>query len=112
MHKWQISTSTFVLLFVCNEVTAGYKENVLATMDAIMTAWTTGDIDTVQKHLLAEADRFASNGGLFSPIKLESARAAFAAGYKLKVQRVNYETKDPSRWNPLQLGNMRHYRFC
>ena len=35
MHKWQILTSIFVLFFVCDEVTAGDKEDVLATVDAI-----------------------------------------------------------------------------
>ena len=45
-------------LFVCDEVTAGDKEDALATMDAIKAAWTTGDVDTAQKHFLPEVDNF------------------------------------------------------
>ena len=49
MHKWQILTSIFVLLFVCDEVTAGDKEDVLARWNAIKAAWMIGDIDVAQK---------------------------------------------------------------
>ena len=48
MHKWQILTSIFVLLFVCGEVTAGDKEDVVATVDAIKAAWTAADVDAAQ----------------------------------------------------------------
>ena len=39
MHKWQILTSIFVLLFVCDEVTAGDKEDVLASWNAVKAAF-------------------------------------------------------------------------
>ena len=48
MHKWQILTSICVLLFGCDEVTAGDKEDVLAAVDAIKAAWMIGDIDAAQ----------------------------------------------------------------
>ena len=50
MHKWQILTSIFVLFFVCDEVTADDKEDVLATWNAVKAAWVIGDIDATQKH--------------------------------------------------------------
>ena len=51
MHKWQILTSIFVLLFVCDEVAAGDKEDVLARWNTIKAAWMIGDIDVAQKHV-------------------------------------------------------------
>ena len=45
MRKWQILTSIFVLLFVCEEVAAGDKEDVVATFGAILDGFTNGDMD-------------------------------------------------------------------
>ena len=97
MHKWQILTSIFVLLLVCDEVTAGDKEDVLATMEALMAAWTAGEIDASQKHYLAEVNWFGGNGGLLQSIADVGAdrrrviKEKFAAGYRVEVQRVHSE---------------------
>ena len=99
MHKWQILTSICVLLFVCDEVTAGDKEDVLATMEALMAAWTGGDIDASQKHYLAEVNSFGGNGGLLHSIADVGAdrrrviKEKIAAGYRLEVQRVHSDVR-------------------
>ncbi len=93
MRKWQILPSIFVSLFVCDEATAGDREDVLATMDAIKTAWTTGDVDTAQKHFLPEVDNFDIDGGLLFPMSFDDARAAFAAGLKFKVQLIHNDVR-------------------
>ena len=99
MHKWQILTSIFVLLLVCDEVTAGDKEDVLATMEALMAAWTAGEIDASQKHYLAEVNSFGGNGGLLQSIADVGAdrrrviKENFAAGYRLEVQRVHSDVR-------------------
>ena len=89
MRRWQILPSIFVLLLVCDEVTAGDREDVLATMDAIKTAWTSGDVDTAQKHFLPKVDNFDIDGGLLFPMAFDDTRAAFAAGLQFKVQVVH-----------------------
>ena len=86
MHKWQILTSIFVLLFVCDEVAAGDKEDVLATVDAIKAAWTIGDVDAAQKLIHDDYDGFESGGSLLAPLDWDEMRAAFAAGLKFSVQ--------------------------
>ena len=86
MHKWRILTSICVLLFVCDEVTAGDKEDVLAAVDAIKAAWMIGDIDAAQKHISAEFETFEADGSLLSPLDFEAAKAGFAAGLKFNVQ--------------------------
>ena len=91
MRRWQILPSIFVLLLVCDEVTAGDREDVLATMDAIKTAWTSGDVDTAQKHFSAELKSFEADGSLLSPLDYEAAKAAFAAGLKFNVQSAHSE---------------------
>ena len=91
MHKWQILTSIFVLLFVCDEVTAGDKEDVLATWNAVKAAWVIGDIDAAQKHASAEFKSFEPDGSLLSPFDFEAAKAAFAAGLKFNVQSAHSE---------------------
>ena len=83
----------FVFLFVCDEVTAGDKEDALATMDAIKAAWTSGDVDTAQKHFLPEVDTFDIDGGLLFPMGFDDARAAFAAGLKFKVQLIHNDVR-------------------
>jgi len=99
MHKWQILTSIFVLLLVCDEVTAGDKEDVLATMEALMAAWTAGEIDASQKHYLAEVNWFGGNGGLLQSIADVGAdrrrviKEKFAAGYRVEVQRVHSDVR-------------------
>ena len=82
MHKWQILTSICVLLFVCDEVTAGDKEDVLAAVDAVKAAWMIGDIDAAQKRFSAEFESFEADGSLLSPLDFEGAKAGFAAGLK------------------------------
>ena len=89
MHKWQILTSIFVLLFVCDEVTAGDKEDVLASWNAVKAAWMIGDIDAAQKHISAEFESFEADGSLLSPFDFEAAKAAFAAGLKFNVQSAH-----------------------
>ena len=91
MHKWQILTSIFVLLFVCDEVTAGDKEDVLASWNAVKAAWMIGDIDAAQKHISAEFESFEADGSLLSPFDFEAAKAAFAAGLKFNVQSAHSE---------------------
>ena len=93
MRRWQILPSIFVLLLVCDEVTAGDREDVLATMDAIKTAWTSGDVDTAQKHFLPKVDNFDIDGGLLSPMGFDDARAAFAAGLKFKLQLIHNDVR-------------------
>ena len=68
MHKWQILTSIFVLFFVCDEVTAGDKEDVLATFGAILDGFTNGDMDAAQKRISPEAYAFPGGGGLLVSI--------------------------------------------
>ena len=80
MHKWQILTSICVLLFVCDEVTAGDKEDVLAVWNAVKTAWIAGDVDAARKHGLPELKTFEGDGSLLSPVDFEGSKAAFAAG--------------------------------
>ena len=89
MHKWQILPSIFVLLFVCDEVAAGDKEDVLATVDAIKAAWTSGDVDAAQKLIHDDYDGFESGGSLLAPLDFEGAKAAFAAGLKFNVQTAH-----------------------
>ena len=89
MHKWQILTSIFVLLFVCDEVTAGDKEDVLATWNAVKAAWMIGDIDAAQKHISAEFESFEADGSLLSPLDFDGYRALFAAGLKFNVQSAH-----------------------
>ena len=91
MHKWQILTSICVLLFVCDEVTAGDKEDVLAAVDAIKAAWMIGDIDAAQKRFSAEFESFEADGSLLSPLDSEGAKARFAAGLKFNVQSAHPE---------------------
>ena len=89
MHKWQILTSIFVLLFVCDEVAAGDKEDVLATVDAIKAAWTIGDVDAAQKLIHDDYDGFESGGSLLAPLDWDGKRAALAAGVKFSVQTAH-----------------------
>ena len=91
MHKWQILTSIFVLFFVCDEVTADDKEDVLATWNAVKAAWVIGDIDAAQKHFSAELKSFEADGSLLSPLDYEAAKATFAAGLKFNVQSAHSE---------------------
>ena len=91
MHKWQILISIFVLFFVCDEVTADDKEDVLATWNAVKAAWVIGDIDAAQKHASAELKSFEPDGSLLSPLDYEAAKAAFAAGLKFTVQSAHPE---------------------
>ena len=102
MQKWQILTSIFVLFFVCDEVTAGDKEDVLATFGAILDGFTTGDMDAVQKRILPEADAFAGSGGLLVSIGSADVGAVkhrqrykemVAAGYRAEVQRAHSDVK-------------------
>ena len=93
MRKWQILASIFALLVVNGEAKAGDREDVLATMDAIKTAWTSGDVDTAQKHFLPEVDNFDIDGGLLFPMGFDDARAAFAAGLKFKVQLIHNDVR-------------------
>ena len=91
MRKWQILTSIFVLLFVCDEVTAGDKEDVLASWNAVKAAWMIGDIDAAQKHFSAEFESFNADGSLLSPMDFEGYRALVAAGLKFNVQSAHSE---------------------
>ena len=91
MHKWQILTSIFVLLFVCDEVTAGDKEDVLASWNAVKAAWMIGDIDAAQKYTSPEFKSFEDDGSLLSPFDFEASKAAFAAGLKFNVQSAHSE---------------------
>ena len=89
MHKWQILISIFVLFFVCEEVTAGDKEDVLASWNAVKAAWMIGDVDAAQKHISAEFKSFEADGSLLSPLDFEGAKAGFAAGLKFNVQSAH-----------------------
>ena len=91
MHKWQILASIFVLFFVCEEVTAGDKEDVLASWNAVKAAWMIGDVDAAQKHFSAEFEVFEADGGLLSPLDFEAAKAAFAAGLEFNAQSAHSE---------------------
>ena len=91
MRKWQIFTSIFALLVVCDQAKAGDKEDVLATWNAVKAAWVIGDIDAAQKHASAEFKSFEPDGSLLSPLDYEAAKAAFAAGLKFTVQSAHSE---------------------
>ena len=91
MHKWQILTSIFVLLFVCDEVTAGDKEDVLASWNAVKAAWMIGDVSVAQQYVAAEFKSFEDDGSLLSPFDFEAAKAMFAAGLKFNVQTHHSE---------------------
>ena len=94
MHKWQILTSIFVLFFVCEEVTAGDKEDVLASWNAVKAAWMIGDVDAAQKHHVAEFNMFQKDGSLLlETVDWEGYRAAFAAGLKVNVQPVHSDVR-------------------
>ena len=94
MRKWQILTSIFALLVVCDQAKAGDKEDVAATMDAIKAAWTAGDVDACLKHIAAEeVDVYLGNGSLLSQMDWEGARAAFAAGLKVKIQSMHTKVR-------------------
>ena len=80
-------------MFFVDLAHAGDKEDVLATLDAIKAAWTTGDVDGAQKHFLPEIDKFDADGSLLSPMRWEGARAAFAAGLKFNVQSVHSDVR-------------------
>ena len=87
-----------VFLFV-DLAHAGDKEDVLATMEALMAAWTAGDIDASQKHYLAGVNSFGGNGGLLHSIADVGAdrrrviKEKFAAGYRVEVQRVHSDVR-------------------
>ena len=89
MHKWQILPSIFVLFFVCEEVTAGDKEDVLASWNAVKAAWMIGDVDVAQKYTSAEFKSFEDDGSLLAPFDFEAAKAMFAAGLKFNVQSIH-----------------------
>ena len=42
----------------------GIEPHQLGFVEALMAAWTAGDIDASQKHYLAEVNSFGGNGGL------------------------------------------------
>ena len=125
MHKWQILTSIFVLFFVCEEVTAGDKEDVLASWNAVKSAWMIGDVDAAQKHFSAEFESFEADGSLLSPLDFEGSKVAFAAGLKFNVQSAHSDVTvygdtailteyhmrqlTPPRWNPCQHDITRHF---
>ena len=102
MHKWQILTSIFVLFFVCDEVTAGDKEDVLATFGAILDGFTNGDMDAVQKRISPEAYAFGEGGGLLASIGsadpvvlkgMQRYKEKVAAGYRAEPQRLHSDVK-------------------
>ena len=102
MHKWQILTSIFVLFFVCDEVTAGDKEDVLATFGAILDGFTNGDMDAVQKRISPEAYAFPGGGGLLVSIGsadvgvlkgMQRYKEKVAAGYRAEQQRLHSDVK-------------------
>ena len=128
MRKWQILTSIFCMLVVCDQAKAGDKEDVAATMDAIKAAWTAGDVDACLKHIAAEeVDVYLGNGSLLPQMDWEGARAAFAAGLKVKIQSIAYQSQSlwrscdpdgihdppnyPPRWNPYKRDGAENCRL-
>jgi len=102
MHKWQILTSIFVLLFVCEEVAAGDKEDVLATFGAILDGFTNGDMDAAQKRISPEAYAFPGGGGLLVSIgsadvgvlkAMKRYKKKVEAGYRAEQQRLHSDVK-------------------
>ena len=90
MRKLQyIILSVIPLLLFVDLAHAGDQEDLQATMDAITAAWTSGDVDTAQKHFVPEVDNFDIDGGLLFPMAFDDTRAAFAAGLQFKVQVVH-----------------------
>jgi hypothetical protein len=47
VRKWQILASIFAFLVVCGEAEAGDKEDILARLDDVYSAWNTGDVDAL-----------------------------------------------------------------
>ena len=72
MRKWQILTSIFALLVVCDEAKAGDKEDVLAYMDGIYTSVNAGDWDSVP---FRGHTRFTADGSLLRFSDPEATRA-------------------------------------
>jgi ketosteroid isomerase-like protein len=102
MHKWQILTSIFVLLFVCEEVAAGDKEDVVATFGAILDGFTNGDMDAAQKRISPEAYAFPGGGGLLVSIGsadvgvlkgMQRYKEKVEAGYRAEQQRLHSDVK-------------------
>ena len=87
MRKWQILASIFVFLVACGEAEAGDKEDILARLDDIYSAWNTGDVDALPfiYHTIYDVE-----GGLLETIDPEKWKAwikdGFAAGLTINVQ--------------------------
>ena len=120
MHKWQILTSIFVLFFVCDEVTAGDKEDVLATFGAILDGFTNGDMDAVQKRIAPEAYAFPGGGGLLVSIGsadvgvlkgMQRYKEKVAAGYRAEQQRLHSDVKVYGDTAILTEYHMKHRTF-
>ena len=90
MRKWQILTSIFAFLLVCDEAMAGDKEDVLARMAEVYSAINAGDVDAIT---FTAHTRFNVEGGLISTLSASDQarrkvelKGAFAAGLKVNVQ--------------------------
>ena len=90
MRKWQILSSIFAFLLVCDEAKAGDKEDVLARMAEFYSAINAGDVDAIT---FTAHTRFNVEGGLISTLSASDQaqrkvelKGAFAAGLKVNVQ--------------------------
>ena len=87
MRKWQIFASIFAFLLVCDEAKAGDKEDVLARLADLYSAWATGDVDALPfiYHTIYDV-----RGGLLETNDPEKWKAgikdAFAAGLTINIQ--------------------------
>ena len=86
-RKWQILASIFAFLVVCGEAEAGDKEDILARLDDLYSAWNTGDVDALPfiYHTI-----YPVEGGLLETIDPEKWKAwikgGFAAGLTINVE--------------------------
>ena len=94
MRKWQILTSIFSLLVVCDQAKAGDKEDVLAHMAGFYSALNAGNVDAIQ---FTTHTRYDVNGGLIHTPDLVQGKAwlkgAVANGTKFDI-RTSHENVD------------------
>ena len=87
MRKWQILASIFAFLVVCGEAEAGDKEDILARLDDLYSAWNTGDVDALP---FIYHTTYPVEGGLLETTDPEKWKAwikgGFAAGLTINAE--------------------------
>lgn len=65
---------------------AGDKEDVLTTHDALLAAWNSGDVEQIKPYYLPELTRFGGNGLLAQMWDWDRLKERFQAGMKFSIQ--------------------------